>query len=100
MSRLLRNRVRRVAVKGLGAFHQRLGQRRMRMHRQRDVLGGRAHFHGQRRLGNQFARARAHDAHAQHAVASGSINIFVRPSVRSKTARGRRPTTGIWKLRI
>ena len=36
-------------------------------------------------LGNQFARARAADAHAQHAVAFRDQSIiFVTPSVRSK----------------
>ena len=49
---LARERVRGVAVKNLGAFHQRFGERRMRMHGQRDVLGSSPHFHRERRLAN------------------------------------------------
>jgi hypothetical protein len=39
----------------------------MRVHRQGDVLGGRAHFDGQHALGNEFAGARADDANAEDA---------------------------------
>src|SRR5438876_9775944 len=51
---LLRNRVRRVAVKRFRALHQRLGQRRVRMHREGDVLGRGAHLYSEHGLGNQL----------------------------------------------
>lgn len=45
---LLCNRVRRVTVKCFGTFHQRLGQRRMRMHGERNVFGGEHHLDSER----------------------------------------------------
>jgi len=55
----------------------------MRMHGQRDVFRGGAHLDGEHRFGDQFARTCAADTHAQHASVSGSMSIFVMPSVRS-----------------
>ena len=56
----------RMAIKRLRAFHQCLGQGRMWMDTPRNVLRRRAHFNRQYRFGNQFARARAANANAQH----------------------------------
>ncbi len=65
-----------VAVIGIRAFHQRLRQRRVRVDGQCDVFDRRAHFHRQHGLGDKFARARARDAHAEHAVGFGINNDF------------------------
>ena len=55
----------------------------MRMHGERNVFSRRAHLDGERRFGDQLARARTADADAQHAFALGSMIILVTPSVRS-----------------
>jgi len=73
-----------MTVKNFSAFHQRFRQRRMRMNRQGDVLGGRAHLQCKSRLGNQLAGIHAADATPSTRSLSGSMIIFVKPSVRSK----------------
>ncbi len=49
---LPRHGMRRVAVERLGTFHQRLGQRRVRMHGERDVFRRCAHFERERGFGD------------------------------------------------
>ena len=83
---LLGERMRGVAEKDFGTFHHRLGERRMRMHGQGDVLGGRAHLHRQRGFGDQFARARPADAHANQTVNDEPLTRLVLPQVYANSA--------------
>ena len=60
-----------VAVEDFGGFHQRLGEGRVRVDAEGKILRGRAHLDGEHAFGNEFARAVADDAHAQHAFGGG-----------------------------
>ena len=71
-----------LAVEDFGAFHQRLGEGRVRVDAEGKVLRGRAHLDGQHAFGDEFARAVADDAHAQHALSSG-VNDELRETVRA-----------------
>jgi hypothetical protein len=50
---------------------QRLGERRMRVNRAREIARDRAHLDGERPLGQQFAGVRSDDAHAQEPPGRG-----------------------------
>src|SRR5260221_14284848 len=60
--------VRRGAVEDFGRLHDGFRQRRVRMDGHRHVLGRGAHFDREHPLGDELARARAADAHAEHAL--------------------------------
>ena len=71
-----------------------LGQRRVRVDGQADVLGVGAHLDRQRRLGDEVARVRPDDAAADEAAASPRPTaVLVRPSSRpsESDAAARRP---------
>ena len=72
--------MRGVAVEDFGAFHQRLGEGRVRVDAEGKVLRGRAHLDGEHALGDEFARAVPDDAHAQHAL-GGGVNDELRETV-------------------
>jgi len=44
-----------MTVEGLGSFHDRLGQRRMRVNNHREIFRGCAHFHRNDAFTDQFA---------------------------------------------
>src|SRR5262245_41839143 len=60
--------VRGAAEDEFGAFHDRLGQRWVRVDAFGDVTRHRGHLDGQYALGNQLAGPGADNAHAQHAL--------------------------------
>ena len=60
-----------VAVKALGRFHDGLGEGRVRMHGQGDILGCGPHLDGKRPLGDEFTGPVSHDAHPEHTLGVG-----------------------------
>ena len=65
-----------LAEEDFGGFHEGFGQSRVRVDGQLEVAGGRGHFDGEDAFRDQLARARASDAHAQHAFGFGIKNQF------------------------
>src|SRR5208282_505441 len=57
-----------LSVEDLGCFHRGLRKRWVRMDGHANVRRQRAHFDGEDALGDQFARAHAHDADSEHAL--------------------------------
>ena len=60
--------VRRLAEEHFGRFHDRFGQRRVRVDGHAQVGRVRAHLHRQHALGDQLAGTGADDADAEHAL--------------------------------
>src|SRR5216684_9052736 len=85
-----------LSVKYLRRFHHRLRQRWVRMDGHANIGRERAHFDGQHAFGDQFARARAHDADTEHAFRlriDEQLGQAIGPVERDGATR-----SGPWKL--
>src|SRR5258706_16467866 len=68
--------VRRLAEEDFGRLHHGLGERRVRMDRELEVGGVRAHLDREHTLGDQLTGARTDEAHAEPALARRIENQF------------------------